>query len=154
MARRHRKGFTLVEVLIVVVIMAVLAATIIPQFSQSTDDAKVSALQFDLHTLRNQIELYRVQHNGEYPTITSSSLPQLTSKTNAAGTIGTSAAFPYGPYMMTGIPANPFVDDPVKAVQVAQAGTVPPTAAEGTVGWLYDAATGQIWANTDDYIDE
>mgnify|MGYP002626473716 CR=1 FL=1 len=40
--KRH-SGFTLVEVLIVVVIMAVLAATIIPQFSDSSKDAKVSS---------------------------------------------------------------------------------------------------------------
>jgi general secretion pathway protein G len=44
----HR-GFTLIEVLIVVVIMAILAGTIIPQFAASTDDAKASALKFNLH---------------------------------------------------------------------------------------------------------
>ena len=42
MRSRRSSGFTLVEILIVVVIMAVLAATIIPQFSSATNDAKTS----------------------------------------------------------------------------------------------------------------
>ena len=60
----RRSAFTLIEVLIVVVIMAVLAATIIPQFASSTTDAKVSALKFNLHGLRQQVEMYKLQHNG------------------------------------------------------------------------------------------
>ena len=48
--RNRRKAFTLIEALIVVIIMAVLAATIIPQFSTSTKDAKMSNLKFNLHT--------------------------------------------------------------------------------------------------------
>jgi prepilin-type N-terminal cleavage/methylation domain-containing protein len=68
MKRSARKsGFTLVEVLIVVVIMAILAATIIPQFTDSTSDAKASTTKFNLHTLRSQIELYKTQHNGVVP---------------------------------------------------------------------------------------
>ena len=43
--------------MIVVVIMAVLAATIIPRFSASTEDAKTSQLRFNVHTLRSQTEL-------------------------------------------------------------------------------------------------
>ena len=64
----RRSAFTLIEVLIVVVIMALLAATIIPQFSSSTSDAKKSALNFNLHTMRSQIGVYAVNHNGTAPT--------------------------------------------------------------------------------------
>ena len=42
------RGFTLVEILIVVVILSVLAAIAIPQFNSSTEDAKLSALDTDL----------------------------------------------------------------------------------------------------------
>ncbi len=63
----YRNAFTLIEVLIVVIIMAVLAATIIPQFSSSTEDAKRSTLEFNLHTIRSQIELYKVHHLGSAP---------------------------------------------------------------------------------------
>src|SRR5688500_10126889 len=89
-------GFTLVEVLIVVVIMAILAATIIPQFSDSTRDAKVSTTVFNLHTLRSQIELYKTQHNGIVP---ASTLVELTVSTDQDGNQGTGANFPYGPYI-------------------------------------------------------
>ena len=53
-------------VLIVVVIMAILAATIIPQFTDSTKDAKTSTAKMNLATLRAQIQLYRTQHTGQH----------------------------------------------------------------------------------------
>ena len=61
---QDRSAFTLIEVLIVVVIMAILAATIIPQFTDSTKDAKTSTAKMNLATLRAQIQLYRTQHTG------------------------------------------------------------------------------------------
>ena len=69
MARNRRNAFTLIEVLIVVIIMAVLAATIIPQFSSSTNDAKLSSVKFNLHTIRSQIEMYKVHHSGGLPAL-------------------------------------------------------------------------------------
>src|SRR5690349_10023944 len=92
-------GFTLVEILIVVVIMAILAATIIPQFADTTTDAKVSNAKFNLHTLRAQIETYRAQHNYISP---SADLSELLVRTDATGAKmpagGTAANYPYGPY--------------------------------------------------------
>ena len=105
---RHRKAFTLIEVLIVVVIMAVLAATVIPQFSSSTQDAMESSLKFNVHTMRSQIELYKV-HHGTYPQITNGDLPQLTSATNLEGQPGQPGPdHPFGPYIDGALPANPF----------------------------------------------
>jgi prepilin-type N-terminal cleavage/methylation domain-containing protein len=140
----RRSAFTLIEVLIVVVIMAILAATIIPQFTDSTKDAKASTGTFNLHTLRSQIELYRAQHAGLAPSAT---LVELTQTTNEAGTAGTGANFPYGPYIRE-IPANPFTNS--KAVKTttnaaAQAGDL--TAGGG--GWIYNATTGGIWIDYD-----
>ena len=60
------RGFTLVELLIVVIILAILAAIIVPQFSASTNDAKAAALQSNLANLRSAIEFYYQEH-GEYP---------------------------------------------------------------------------------------
>jgi prepilin-type N-terminal cleavage/methylation domain-containing protein len=143
---RRRSAFTLIEVLIVVIIMAVLAATIIPQFTTSTKDAKESSLKFNMHTLRSQIELYKAQHNGVYPAVTSKSLPQLTSRTNAGGTTGTDAAsYPFGPYVDQ-IPNNPM--DGKNAVTSVSLSGAKPTAVSGTDGgWQYDPNTGAIWPN-------
>lgn len=138
--RNH--GFTLIEVLIVVVIMAVLAATIIPQFSASTKDAKESALDFNLHSLRSQIELYKMDHNGAYPALTAGSLPQLLTKTNAAGAAGTE----YGPYIIGEIPKNPMNND-----NTVVAGTGVALIGTGSDGWQYDATTGGIWPNNTEY---
>jgi type II secretion system protein G len=135
----RRSGFTLIEVLIVVVIMAILAATIIPQFSDSTKDAKSSTVKFNLHTLRSQIELYRTQHNGTPPSVT---LAELKVSTDATGATGSGASFPYGPYIRD-VPINPYTNkntltaitnDPAKATDVTGAG-----------GWLYNTTTGGIW---------
>ena len=63
---RAARGFTLIEILIVVVILGILAAVIIPQFTNAADDASVSSARTQLQTMRSQIELYRSQQ-GSYP---------------------------------------------------------------------------------------
>jgi prepilin-type N-terminal cleavage/methylation domain-containing protein len=138
MGVKRQNAFTLIEVLIVVVIMAVLAATIIPQFSSSTQDAKDNQRDFNIHTLQSQIQLYKVQHGGTFPAITSNALPQLTSKTDDAGTIDTSGEF--GPYILE-MPTNPYTNS-----TTVTASTDGSEATGG--GWLYDAATGRIWADS------
>lgn len=148
MKTTRRSGFTLIEVLIVVVIMAVLAATIIPQFTNSADDAKASTLKFNLHTLRSQVELYKLHHGGAVPTISNGSLPQLYSSTNAGGAIGAAGpSYPYGPYIQD-LPPNPL---DAKSTVTATA-TNPPAAATTDGGWLYHAATGRIFANHADHL--
>lgn len=64
-----RKGFTLVEILIVVVILGILAAIVVPQFTNATQDAQAGNIKAQLDTLNNQIELYRARTNG-YPEFT------------------------------------------------------------------------------------
>lgn len=144
MARRvQRQGFTLVEVLLVVVIMAILAATVVSQFNSSTDDAKISSLRFNLNAMRSQIELYKAHHNGAVPAVTSGALPQMTGTTNASGATGTGTSYPYGPYLVSGVPANPLTG--VKTVTVTTDN--PPTAATAVGGWFYNETTGGVWAN-------
>lgn len=149
MKRTARSAFTLVEVLIVVVIMAILAAAIIPQFTDSTKDAKVSTTKFNLSTLRSQIQLYRAQHGGINP---SGTLVELTKSTDASGAQGSGASYPFGPYLRE-IPANPFTNS--KAVKVI---TNDPAAAgdvtSGGAGWLYNATTGNVWIDHADYYQQ
>ena len=156
MSRKLRSGpqkaFTLIEVLIVVVIMAILAAVIIPQFSTATSDAKRSALEFNMHTLRSQIELYKV-HHGSYPTITAGDLPQLWQATNSAGDIGTPGlSYPYGPYLTSGIPANPY-NNSSTVVAVATPGEKPTAVVAGGAGWQYDETTGGIYPNNPEFFE-
>ena len=142
----RRNAFTLVEVLIVVVIMAVLAATIIPQFSDSARDAKVNTAIFNLHTLRAQIQMYRVNHDGANP---DAQLDKLINKTDAAGNEGTGPTHIYGPYLGE-IPVNTLTGGNV----VDAPNAVPPTVETDGADWLYDPATGQIWINHEDYLTE
>ncbi len=64
---RNQSGFTLIEMLIVVIVLGILAMIIIPQISVSTDDAKLSTLQTNLGSLRSAVELYYHQHDSKYP---------------------------------------------------------------------------------------
>lgn len=61
-----RKAFTLIEILIVVVILGILAAIVIPQFTDAADQANVASMKSQLQTLRSQIELFRIQDTVGY----------------------------------------------------------------------------------------
>ena len=66
-----RKAFTLIEILIVVVILGILAAVVIPQFTNAADEANNAGVRTQLQTLRSQVELYRAE-NGAYPDLANS----------------------------------------------------------------------------------
>src|SRR2546423_15413637 len=136
---QRRSAFTLIEVLIVVVIMAILAATIIPQFTDSTKDAKSSTVKFNLATLRAQIQLYRTQHTGLNPAAT---LVELTKLTDINGDYSTTGpTYVYGPYLRQ-IPVNPFTN--LNSVTTTTSDPLT-TAPAGTGGWIYNPTTGNIW---------
>jgi len=151
-----KRGFTLVEILIVVVILGILAAIVIPQFTQASTEAKLNSLCSNLQTLRSQIELYKVQHNDVPPgntvaadgTVSAAATSfgdQMVYCTELDGTDnGTKerdADAKFGPYLER-IPDNPFNGS----------NTVSDTSAAG-VGWVYDPATGEIHAGPDTTAD-
>ncbi len=59
-------GFTLIEIMVVVIILGILAATIIPQFVGTTQEAKVNAAQVDIRTLKVALERF-FMHMDRYP---------------------------------------------------------------------------------------
>jgi prepilin-type N-terminal cleavage/methylation domain-containing protein len=166
-AQSRRSGFTLVELLIVVIILAILAAIVIPQFSSATVDAQESALDANAHAMRAAIDLYRVQHNGKYPGAVAATgatctvgtagtgaintaqavIDQLTKFSSASGTTcsGADPTTLLGPYLRKGVPAEPITNS--ATISVATAGTpLAPSAATG--GWAYDVKTGQLVMNS------
>lgn len=64
---RGRKGFTLVELLVVVLILGALAAIAIPRISQSADQAKKNACRTNINLINSQIELYYANNDGQWP---------------------------------------------------------------------------------------
>jgi general secretion pathway protein G len=64
--KQVKKAFTLIEILIVVVILGILAAIVVPQFTSATQDSQAGNLKTQLGTLQRQIELYYAKNNS-YP---------------------------------------------------------------------------------------
>ena len=64
---RRTRGFTLIEIIVVITIMAIMAALIVPRVVGRTDDARIAAARQDIATLMNALKLYRLD-NGRYPT--------------------------------------------------------------------------------------
>ena len=64
----HIKGFTLVEILLVIVVVGVLTAIIIPRYAGQTDRAKIARTKANLQAIRAAIRLYRSNNDGARPT--------------------------------------------------------------------------------------
>lgn len=141
---RKSSGFTLVEILIVVIILGILAAIVIPQFTNASQDARESSVVSQLQTLRSQVELYKLQHHEQYPTDDGTAAGAwdwtlLTGKTDEFGTAGGTL----GPYLQQ-TPVNPLNNNTTMASAAtdADAATTP---ADGDA-FVFSQETGKIWA--------
>ena len=137
---RANKGFTLVEILIVVVILGILAAIVIPQFTDASDEAKEATVRADLQTIRGQIELFKAQHTGgilpgNETADDTTFVEAMTESTSAAGSKSGST---YGPYLYA-IPSNPYND--LATVEVD--GTI----GNSSHGWHWNSTTGVFVAD-------
>ena len=135
----RQAGFTLVELLIVAIILAILAAIVVPQFASSTDNARDSALRSNLSGIRSAIDLYTQQHINTFPGAVAATGGTCTGGAAGTGADGTQEAFefqlkyytnlagqacsisdidadgdpefPFGPYIKGDLPDNPVTQD-------------------------------------------
>lgn len=147
---RSRTGFTLVELLIVVIILAILAAIILPRFSNVTANARAAMLMDDLRVIRSQLVVFKAQHAGVaagYPSCDPTQAPteatlvaHITMASNFSGQTAPTgtAGYRYGPYMRQ-MPENPI--NGKRNVLVVEDGQQFPNAPQDQYGWLYQPST-------------
>jgi general secretion pathway protein G len=138
-ARHVHSAFTLVEVLIVVVILGILAAAVVPQFTNATTDAQRNATRDQLIKIRRALEVYSVRNSSQFPLVTA-----------GVGTWGEIAAT--GETYLRQTPLNQWIGGPNAARIIL--GTGPDTGYQSAYGWIYNPATGEAWAGAFDANDQ
>ena len=150
-----KTAFTLVEILIVVLILGILAAIVVPQFSNATTIARASMVADDLRIFRTQLMVYKAQHNGlslGYPNVggvpsDAIVIAQFTQASNAAATTAApgTAGFPFGPYLRE-VPPNPL--NGKNSILVLADGAPFPATGKDATGWVYQPSTDTFRADS------
>ena len=134
----NRRGFTMIELLIVISSIALLAAAIIPNFIGFDTEARVAATKSNLDTLRTRITLYRAKEGG-YP---SSLEDLLTHSYSDAGV--------QKPYLQKMPPELVSSKKGSNALRAQKSDD--PLTSEG--GWVYKTDTAEVVVNTDQPLDK
>ena len=134
-----RRAFTLVEILIVVVILGILAAIVIPQFTKASQDAMHTATYDDLQKLRRHIGIYQARNGGRLPNVTA-----------GIGTWGEIVG--QDSEYLKWAPTNQWVGGTNS--MVIEFGTTADAGWNNTRGWIYDPATGHVFASSFDANDQ
>ena len=122
---KSRKGFTLIEMLIVIVVIAILAMIVIPRLLGAGRKAKESALRGDLQQLRNSIQQFEADC-GDYPAALGDLMAAPAAGSSGGQGLSLDTVAWKGPYMRT--PDNGLPNDPFTAA----------------ADWTYDGTTGDV----------
>lgn len=134
-----KKGFTLIELVIVLILLGILAAVAVPKFMNLQDEAKKSGVKGSVASVRSAINIYYANANlkGKTPVF--------------PGTVAVLKSILNGP-----VPENPAVINPSadkKSIATTTA-DVPPAVTGGAdsttstkAAWYYNTSTGQFWSN-------
>jgi general secretion pathway protein G len=153
-ALHKARGFSLVEILIVVVILGILAAIAVPKLTNASQTARQNTLKDDVRFLRTQIAVYMSQHKDIYPGYPAgdaSATPtadtfvnQMTMYTDDFGNTSAtqSALYRHGIYLQR-MPENPI--NGLTTILIVDPGSLP--APDGSTGWIYQPSTGIISPN-------
>lgn len=143
-ARRY--AFTIVEILIVVIIIGILAAIVLPGFTNATQITREGTLKDELKFMRTQVMIYSMHHDdvpagypGGDPSANATEAEFVAQMTLASDEFGDTAAvgtpgYDMGPYLRS-IPANPL--NGKSTVQIVQFGDALPAAGNDSHGWIY-----------------
>ena len=127
-----RSGFTLVELVVVVLILGIIAAIAAPKMFDTADDARESSARQDLSIIRDAIELFYLQ-KGVYPG--QSGVPSA-----LKADLATAMRFPF--------PACPVGNQNSDIIRTA---TSVPLSPSGPQGWAYSKVTGEFIINHASY---
>ncbi|KPK44853.1 MAG: hypothetical protein AMJ65_01860 [Phycisphaerae bacterium SG8_4] len=134
----RRGGFTLTEFVLFALLLSVLVV-VVPNVSGAGRENRSLDLATYLLGVRSKIELYKVHHNGQLPTLTgenfTSFLHRMATKTNVDGDPGVD----FGPYLQC-LPINPFNDSARIRIDGTAAGA-------NLAGWRFDTRTGAFQAD-------
>ncbi len=130
----HIRGFTLIEVIVVIVVLGIVASVAIPKYRDVTQETKKSACRSSLTELRSAISIY---YSDRAVTAGAPSWPEI----DSLRTIGVVMQFL--------IPPNPFQPNAPDSIVT---GVTPGVTVGTRGGWAYKPSTGQIWPNTNTSI--
>lgn len=134
---KARRGFSLIGVVVVMVVLGVLATVMGPQLGSAASDARLASLCESLQNVRRHIEVYRRQHDGALPASAGETGEDFVRRMTEPGQ---SPAEEDSRPRLERMPVNPF-----NRLDTVRVGAAP--AGAGTHGWRFDPITGDFLAD-------